>query len=275
MPETVTALSPALTERILDKLGLDHSPAPDAAGLQALYRAWCQKVPFDNIRRRILANDPPSQPLPGTTADDFFTHWLQFGTGGTCWAGHGALFALLMQLGFRAQLGVSRMLSSRPSPVDSPGHGLLLVTLDDRPLVVDATMLHGHPLPLEVAEYAHPVWGTQVHQQGDSWLINWKPLGRARLDCQLLALNIPFADFQARHQKSRNTSRFDGALLIRRAGHETLTGIVKGEQVVRAQDGSESFTPLSQSQQHQLLIEHFGIAEEIVARLPADVSHNG
>ncbi len=116
MPETVTALSPALTERILDKLGLDHSPAPDAAGLQALYRAWCQKVPFDTIRRRILANDPPSQPLPGTTADDFFTHWLQFGTGGTCWAGHGALFALLMQLGFRAQLGVSRMLSSRPSP---------------------------------------------------------------------------------------------------------------------------------------------------------------
>ena len=40
-------LSIDLLERVLTKLGLSDRPAPTLDGLQALYAAWCRKVPFD------------------------------------------------------------------------------------------------------------------------------------------------------------------------------------------------------------------------------------
>ncbi|MDJ0040205.1 arylamine N-acetyltransferase family protein [Pantoea allii] len=270
MPDSITALPAALAEQSLEKLGFSSPPAPDEAGLSTLYRAWCQSVPFDNLRRRLMTEDDRALPLPGSTASDFFTHWLTFGTGGTCWAGHGALYALLAYLGFHVQFGLSTMLSPRPAPVGSPGHGMLIVKLDGRTLVVDSTLLHGDPLPLEARLNPHPVWGTRVHQHDGSWCIHWKPLGRAWLDCKILATDLSADAFQSRHQQSRSNSRFDGALLIRRANGETITGIVKGEQVIRDRQGKESVTPLSRSEQHRLLIEEYGIAEALVARLPAD-----
>src|ERR671930_2797359 len=82
-------LSIDLLERVLMKLGLSNRPAPTLDGLQTLYAAWCRKVPFDNVRKLIhLYNHDPG-PLPGDDATDFFNAWLTYGTGGTCWAGHG------------------------------------------------------------------------------------------------------------------------------------------------------------------------------------------
>lgn len=275
MPDTFTALAPAMAEQILEKLGFASPPLPDEAGLSAIYRAWCQSVPFDNLRRRLMTDNDSALPLPGTTAADFFSHWLKYGTGGTCWAGHGALYALLTHLGFSVQFGLSTMLSPRPAPPGSPGHGMLFINLDTRTLVVDSTLLHGSPLPLASGHNPHPVWGTHVHERDGSWCIHWKPLGRTWLDCKILATNISVDAFQSRHQQSRSNSRFDGALLIRRASTESISGIVKGERVVRDSQGKETFTPLSRSEQHRLLIEDYGIAEEVVTRLPADDPSHG
>lgn len=264
------SIAPALAEQVLEKMGLCHYPALTESGLTKLYQTWCRSVPFDNIRRRIQVSQGISGDLPGFTPDDFFSHWLRFGTGGTCWASHGALYALLKAVGFSVQYGLSTMRSPRPVSADSPGHGTLFVRLNDEHFIVDTTMLHGQPLPLQAWHSTHPVWGTRVHRDEGFWCVNWKPLGRSRVDCQLLDMDASAAEYPQRHERSRHSSRFDGALLIRRAGHDSITGIVKGERVVRDARGKEIFDTLSHRQQKVLLVEQFGIAEEIAVQVPAD-----
>jgi hypothetical protein len=86
------ALSMDSRERVLMKLGLSEYPTPTLDGLRALYAAWCRKVPFDNVRKLIHIHHHDPAPLPGDDATDFFEAWLTYGTGGTCWAGNGALY---------------------------------------------------------------------------------------------------------------------------------------------------------------------------------------
>lgn len=257
-----------LAERVLEKLGINHFPEVSETDLANIYQAWCRRVPFDNIRKRILSNYNEAKNLPGYTPSDFFSNWLDYGTGGTCWAGHGALYALLSHLGFPVQFGISTMLSPYLQLKESPGHGTVVVNFRDNPLIVDATMLHGQPLPVKEWSSQHPVWGTRVHYNEGHWCINWRPLGRPRIDCRLLDTNAPGAEFPRRHELSRNNSRFDGATLIRIAGADSITGIVKGEKVIRSADGSEYFYQLSLEEQQKLLIEKFLIAEEIVMQIP-------
>lgn len=270
MAKNKMKISPSLVERVLEKLNFNHKPDVSESGLTDIYQSWCRTVPFDNIRKRILPHDEISRPMPGYIPSDFFSHWLRYGTGGTCWAGHGALYALLSQLGFPVQFGISTMLSHRLGNGESPGHGTLIVNFFDNPLIVDATMLHGQPLPIREWGSFHPVWGTHVHHSEGFWCVNWKPLGRARVDCRLLDTKVSDDEFPRRHELSRNNSRFDGAVLIRLAGNESITGIVKGEKVTRDATGTELFSPLSHEEQKRLLVEHFHIAEEVVAMLPED-----
>src|SRR5262245_66212075 len=104
------ALSIDLLERVLTQLGLSDRPAPRLHGLQTLYAAWCRKVPFDNVRKLIHLHNHYPGPLPGDDVVDFFEAWLRHGTGGTCWAGNGALQVLLASLGFAAFRGLATML---------------------------------------------------------------------------------------------------------------------------------------------------------------------
>lgn len=264
------AISRARTEQVLEKLGFGQPPALTEHGLTQLYQAWCRTVPFDNLLRRIQVAKGAHAELPGFIPDHFFVSWLRYGTGGTCWAGHGALYALLNALGFSVQFGLTTMRSPRPVSADSPGHGTLFVRLGETMFIVDATMLHDQPLPLQAWYSPHPVWGTRVHRDEGVWCVNWKPLGRSRVDCQLLEMDAAGYEYPKRHEQSRGNSRFDGAMLIRLAGRESITGIVKGEKVVRDVAGKEIFTSLTHRQQQALLIERFGIAEEIVVQLPMD-----
>ena len=265
-------LTSHLTEQILEKLRLSCYPAMTVEGLAETYRSWCRYVPFDNIRKRIMSSCDPLQPLPGATAEDFFTHWIKYGTGGTCWAGHGALHSLLATLGFSVGYGISTMLSDRTGLDNSPGHGTLTVKCEDKTFITDATMLHGEPLPLQEWSSSHPVWGTRVHQHDGYWCVNWKPLGRSWLDCRLLATNVSDQEYPLRHERSRHNSRFDGALLIRLAGLDSISGIVKGEHVIRNSDGVETKASVTDDEQRKLLIEFYGISEEIVSLIPENQS---
>ena len=120
------------------------------------------------------------------------------------------------------------MLSQQPVPAGSPGHGTLFVEVEQDTFIIDATMLHGQPPPLREGHLSHPVWGTHTHQCDGNWYFNWKPLGRPRLDSQILYRDASAAEYAGRHEMSRYNSRFDGALLIRLAQPEGINGIIKG-----------------------------------------------
>src|SRR5262245_17925193 len=93
-------LSEQLVEHVLSRLGFNRRPAPTIDALRNVYSAWCERVPFDNIRKLIHVRAANAAPLPGSSPEDFFEAWLKFGTGGTCWPGAGAFHALLVALGF-------------------------------------------------------------------------------------------------------------------------------------------------------------------------------
>jgi len=141
------ALTPALLERVLMKLGLSEHPASTLDGLQTLYAAWCRKVPFDNVRKLIYVHQHDPSPLPGDEATDFFEAWLAYGTGGTCWAGNGALYTLLVTLGFEA----------------SRGRGTMLVAPTSPPIMARCSS----PIPTvsPAKDYIdHPVWGSHPEE---------------------------------------------------------------------------------------------------------------
>jgi N-hydroxyarylamine O-acetyltransferase len=109
-------LSQQLVERILARLGFNHSPAPTIDALCTVYSAWCERVPFDNIRKLIHVRAANAAPLPGSTPEDFFEAWLKLGTGGTCWPGAGALHAFLDALGFDAARAIGTMMAAPNLP---------------------------------------------------------------------------------------------------------------------------------------------------------------
>src|ERR1043166_1095811 len=162
-------LAPDLLERVLMQLGLSERPAPALVGLQTLYAAWCRRVPFDNVRKLIHVRNHDPGPLPGDDAAEFFEAWLTYGTGGTCWAGNGALHALLVSLGFQASRGMGTMLVAPHIP---PNHGTVLVTSGAPRYVVDASILHSEPLPLDASTptgVTHPAWGVQCGMRDGYW----------------------------------------------------------------------------------------------------------
>lgn len=87
-----------LAGEVWERLALEP-PAVDAEGLRAVYRAWCDRVSFDNLQKLVALREE-RRPLPGDDADEFFGNWLQDGTGATCWASSNALYHLLRHLGF-------------------------------------------------------------------------------------------------------------------------------------------------------------------------------
>lgn len=128
------------------------------------------------MRKLIHLHNHDPRPLPGDDASEFFAAWLTYGTGGTCWAGNGALHALLVSLGFAAQRGVGTMLVAPHLP---PNHGTVLVSCDGALYVTDASILHSAPLRLDVhtaTGVAHPAWGVHCQRRDGHWYIRWRPM---------------------------------------------------------------------------------------------------
>ena len=203
-------LSMDLLEQVLSRLGLAERPAPTLDGLQTLYAAWCRKVPFDNVRKLIHLHSHARGPLPGDDPAEFLAAWLTYGTGGTCWAGNGALCTVLVSLGFAAARGLSTMLSSPHAP---PNHGTVLVTCEEACYVVDASILHSAPLPLHASAptgVAHPAWGVHCRKHEGTWYIRWRPLHMVDgMDCRLEHVQVPRDAFRERHEHTRAWSPFN------------------------------------------------------------------
>jgi len=265
-------LSPALVERVLARLGFASPPAPDAAGLAALYAEWCQRVPFDNVRKRLYLAAGEAGPLPGDDAADFFEAWLASGTGGTCWAGNGALHALVEALGFRARRVVATILVAPDIP---PNHGSVAVELDGGRFLVDASLLHGAPLPLaQRGETAvdHPAFGVRCTRRDGRWHVRWRPLhDPAGLDCRLDEVGVSAARFRALHEATRGWSPFNFSVYARRNRADGgVVGVAFGRRVEIGPDGAFAQRPLEPDERLRVLVEELGIAEGVARRLAPD-----
>ena len=266
------ALSMDVPERVLSRLGLAARPAPTLDGLQTLYAAWCRKVPFDNVRKLIHLHSHAPGPLPGDDATDFFEAWLTYGAGGTCWAGNGALHAVLVSLGFDAMRGMGSMRSDPEAP---PTHGTVVVACEGTRYLVDASILHGAPLPLHESaptSVAHPAWGVHCVKRDGAWHIRWRPVHQPdRLDCRLQSLHVSRKTFRERHEHSRAWSPFNYELYARAIRGETVVGVARGQRVAFDDTGGVSCTPLGGDERVRVLIDELGMHEEIVHHLPPDM----
>jgi len=267
----VSVISPALVERVLARLGLQRNPEPTLDGLRLLYAAWCRRVPFDNVRKMIHLRRGKAGPLPGRTPEDYFDGWLKFGTGGTCWAGAGALQALLASLGFNAVRGVGTMLAAPDLP---PNHGTVRVTLDSTDYLVDSSMLHGEPLVLKTngeTRVEHPTWGLRCVRKENRWHITWRPLHKLDgLECRLERFGLTAAEYQAGYDSTCGWSPFNFEVTARANRNDNVVGISFGHAITLRSDGGVERSAVSHKERDRLLIEEIGISEEIVRELPED-----
>ena len=266
---TETAVDSALVDRVLDAFGLASRPMPDLDGLRTLYEAWCRNVPFDNIRKLIAVRAGDPGPLPGDRPREFLEQWLAHRVGGTCWAGNGALCALLGDLGFAAHRGVATMLVAPDIP---PNHGTVVVDLPEGRFLVDASIMHVEPLPVAPGAGAavdHPAWGVRGRWIGDKYAINWRPMMRGdRIDCRVDEWPVDVQRFRTQHEMTRGWSPFNFELVFNLVRDDGRVGVGNGlgRRILR---DSESAEPLAD--RVAFLVDECGVSEALAVRLPADV----
>lgn len=264
-------LAPELIEQMLTKLGFSEPPSVDLDGLTSLYGAWCRKVPFDNIRKRIhlAANDP--RPLPGDDDTEFFKGWLRYGVGGTCWAGNAALHALLDTLGFLCERGTATMLTDSQQP---PNHGTVSVYFDHKQYLVDASMMHNTPLildPNKRSEIKELQWGLSSTPHLQQWIIQWRPLHMPDgCNCRIEQFPVSRDTFRQLNEVSRTLSPFNDSLYFRLNGQKSVLGISHGMAINIPSTGIMNTTPISHDHSIKLLIDKMGISEEIAVKIPHD-----
>jgi arylamine N-acetyltransferase len=282
------SLPDAMVERVLAKLELSGRPEPTLAGLSAVYSAWCRRVPFDNIRKLIHLRRRDPGVLPGDDAVDFLDAWLRFAAGGTCWAGNGALNALLATLGFDARRGVGTMLVAPNLP---PNHGSSTVLLDERRYLVDASILHHEPLLLDALSPSHEpapdagrpapgrpaparrsAWSAVGHWRDGHWHIHWRPLHKLDgLDCRIDRFDAEADTFRQFHEQSRPWSPFNYELYVRTNREAAVIGAAFGRRVEIDASGAATQRPLQASDRIRFLVEEVGIHEELATMVPPDL----
>ncbi|HWB03418.1 MAG TPA: arylamine N-acetyltransferase [Verrucomicrobiales bacterium] len=264
-------LSENMIESILTRLGLGSRPEPTLASLRRIYSLWGRRVPFDNVRKLIHVRSGAEGPLPGNTPSDFFTAWLKHGTGGTCWAGSGALYALLHALGFQASRGVATMLVNPDLP---PNHGSVLVTINDARYIVDSGILCDEPLALENNEtvVGHPAWGVRAYLNDDRWHVNWRPLHKPDgFECRFERFGATSDEFSTFHSQTRGWSPFNFELYARLNRGDDVTGLAFGQAVTLHGEGRISQSPATHEDRVRVLVEDLGMSEEIASQLPHDI----
>lgn len=269
MDARVAPCAPDLAERVLEAFGLSRPPEPDAAGLDDLYGRWCTHVPFDNVQKRLYFAAGEEGPLPGSRPGELLETWLRHGTGGTCWAASEALASLLTAVGFSARRAAGTMLASPDAR--GPNHGTVVVELEGRDLLVDPSMLHQAPMPLDGSPVEGTVAIVGVRRQDGKPHIDWRPLHRpAGMPCRIDAVSVDATTFAGRHEATRAWSPFNHALSVRLNRAGSVVGFAMGEHVVMEAGGDVHTRRVEGDERVRVLVEELGMSEEVATRLPPD-----
>ena len=156
-----------------------------------------------------------------------------------------------------------------------PNHGSVRVRIDHDQYLVDCSILHGDPLRLcqdAGTSIEHPAWGVQCTQRDARWHVWWRPLHKTDgFECRLEHFGAPAEEFNTRHEATRGWSPFNYELSARLNRGNTVIGAGFGLGVTLMADGAVRKEPLSHAARTRLLVEDFGMSEEIVSQLPEDI----
>jgi arylamine N-acetyltransferase len=254
-------LASSLQQEVLRRLGFPKMPAANLEGLRAIYYAWCQNVPFDNVRKTIVLRTKPHLPLPGGQSEDFFDSWLNNGTGGTCWPTSNALFELVRSLGFE-----TRRVTGAMRDLGIVNHASVKVTIQGRDWLVDSSLLCNVPLPLNHETFVHddPVFSAEVEFE-DATHVIWShtPPNSTYLPCRLANGSTSLAGYLAQYEQSRERSPFKQRLYARRNRQGEMVVVVGNTRYSKTAAGVES-RDLSRSELCQALHDDIGLSEQII-----------
>ncbi len=258
------ALSDATARRVLERLGSPEISV-DLDGLETLYRVWCENVPFDNSRK-LLALEHGDEILPGACAEDFFEHWLAYGTGGTCWPSSNALFALVRHCGFEA-----RRVSGSMMDADIPNHGSVVARIDDQDWLVDSSILSYRPLLLGTGETWHSdveLYPVRVEHSDRGFLITFPGFRGDAMPCRLLQDPVDYDFYLDRYEASRATSVFNDRLCFRRHSPDSITGVLGDTRYSVSSFGSSRVTLERKDAERILEEREMGLSRQVLDRLP-------
>lgn len=270
------ALSLDLVERVLTRLDLRQQPTLDLAGLNLLYGAFSGHVPFDNVQKRIWFAGPQTAPLPGGDPSEFFNNFLKHGTGGTCWPINGSLYALLRAVGFEAcRIVGSVVVHGYPQGAN---HGSVVVTLDGTRYLVDAWMASFNVLPLvpglrtSTGDGIHDIHAVPTGKGFE--IISYPGFDREhplpfRPEPEYDPVDHNF--FLTRADRTRAVGFFNEALFICRHFRESILTLGRKNRIRVTANGTLTKSEVGGAERRRLLIEEFGLSEEIVEALPPDV----
>ena len=135
-------------------------------------------------------------------------------------------------------------------------------------------MLTELPLPIQEGEFlgkGHPASKTRFEINEGLWHLLWHPPHRIEgLWCRLEKLDVSTLDFNCYHEVTRTNSLFNSALYIRMNQPEEIATVAFGERVTVGRDGQARKAPLPKSGRVRVLIEEFGISEEMAVKIPPD-----
>jgi len=248
-----------LRRRVLERLGFDGPPAATLDGLRAIYRAWCARVPFDNVRKMIALGT--NGPLPGADAADLFEHWLADGAAGTCWPTSNALFALLQATGFAA-----RRITASMRDMGTANHASVKVAIDGRDWLVDSSLLTNEPLPLGPGAFAHDDHAILVEVEAiDATHVIWAftPPNSSYVSCRLLDDPATAAEYVAGYEASRVHSPFNQRLYARRNHPGELVVIVGSSRFSKTVAGVTGLD-LAPNELVRSLRDDIGLSESLI-----------
>jgi N-hydroxyarylamine O-acetyltransferase len=248
-------------QQVLERLGLPGSPSLDLEGLTQVYTAWCQRVPFDNVRKMIQLRTRPEAPLPGGHSGEFFDHFLNGGTGGTCWSSANALCELLQSLGFDARRTTASMFD-----MNQDNHGTTKVVLRGAgERLLDTYMLSQEPIPLAQTDFIgnDKLFGAEAEWESGSHLIWSHPPNMGPLPCRLMADSVEHAYYLSKYERSRTVSPFNQRLCARRNHPEKQVMLVGNTRYVKTIDGVEQ-RDLCEAELLRSLQEDIGMTAAVV-----------
>lgn len=266
-------LSTASANRLLGKLGLTTPIPVSGQGLSEVYGAWCRAVPFDNVMRRIQISEGDRGHLPGWTPLDFIRDHCAHGVGGPCAPASAALGALLQALGFETRTVLAAIEDDGEL---APDHATVVVSVGQEEFLVDTVILCESPILLireggaSLGGWLHPI---AVERGDGSWRVDYaSAMTRAPANCTVIDREVDTQACQVLYQATQESAtfqRFNSGLYIRRNAPGSVSVIYRDRHVVVDEDGRTE-RQISPDGRRRLLVEGFGLSQEIVARLPGD-----